>query len=55
VIQTSIAVLCLTQACLAEKVSTQELLRLARTRASGLEQALRDTLDRKSDVCSSDL
>ena len=44
VIQTSIAVLCLTQACLAEKVSTQELLRLARTRASGLEQALRDTL-----------
>src|SRR5579871_2320913 len=29
--------------CAAQKVSTQELLRLAQTRAPGLEQALRDT------------
>jgi enterochelin esterase-like enzyme len=30
-------------ACAAQKVSTQELLRMAETRAPGLEQALRDT------------
>src|ERR1700729_2513831 len=30
--------------CSAQKVSTQELLRMARMRAPGLEQALRDTL-----------
>ncbi len=30
--------------CAAQKVSTQELLQMARTRAAGLEQALRDTL-----------
>ena len=30
--------------CGAQKVSTQELLQMARTRAAGLEQALRDTL-----------
>jgi hypothetical protein len=30
--------------CSAQKVSTQELLRMARVRAPGLEQALRDTL-----------
>jgi enterochelin esterase-like enzyme len=29
--------------CTAQKVSTQELLQMARTRAAGLEQALRDT------------
>ncbi len=31
-------------ACAAQKVSTQQLVQMARTRASGLEQALRDTL-----------
>lgn len=30
--------------CSAQKVTTQELLRMTRTRAAGLEQALRDTL-----------
>lgn len=30
--------------CSAQKVSTQELIQMARTRAAGLEQALRDTL-----------
>ena len=30
--------------CAAEKVSTQELLQMARMRSAGLEQAVRDTL-----------
>src|SRR5262245_60851686 len=30
--------------CLAQKLSTQELLQMARSRPAGLEQALRDTL-----------
>src|SRR5215831_15708486 len=30
--------------CAAQKTSTPELLQMARTRAAGLEQALRDTL-----------
>ncbi|HWF10960.1 MAG TPA: hypothetical protein VG297_20970, partial [Bryobacteraceae bacterium] len=34
----------LASACMAQKVSTPELIQMARTRAAGLEQALRDTL-----------
>ena len=34
--------------CTAQKVSTQELLQMARTRAAGLEQALRDTFSADS-------
>jgi enterochelin esterase-like enzyme len=34
--------------CTAQKVSTQELLQMARTRATGLEQALRDTFSADS-------
>ena len=34
----------LAHVCAAQKVSTQELLQMARTRTPGLEQALRDTL-----------
>ena len=42
--RTLIAVIMLAQVCAAQKVSTQELLRMARARTPGLEQALRDTL-----------
>ena len=39
-----ITLMTLAGVCAAQKASTQELLQMARTRAAGLEQALRDTL-----------
>lgn len=42
--RTLLIFLTLAGVCAAQKVSTQELLRMARTRDAGLEQALRDTL-----------
>jgi len=39
-----LSLIMLASVCAAQKVSTSELLQMARTRAAGLEQALRDTL-----------
>ncbi len=41
--KTFLAVVILAGLCRAEKVSTQDLIEMARTRTPGLEQALRDT------------
>src|SRR5262245_3969638 len=43
-IRTLLSFVALAAVCAAQKVPTQELLRMARTRAAGLDQALRDTL-----------
>ncbi len=42
--RTLLALITLAGVCAAQKVSTQELLRMARSRSAGLEQTLRDTL-----------
>jgi enterochelin esterase-like enzyme len=42
--RTMLSLLTLASVCAAQKVSTQELLQMARTHAAGLEQALRETL-----------
>ncbi len=42
--RTLLTLVTLAGVCAAQRVSTQELLRMAKTRAAGLEQALRDTL-----------
>jgi hypothetical protein len=42
--RTVLALLTIAGVCAAQKVSTQELLQMARSRSIGLEQALRDTL-----------
>jgi enterochelin esterase-like enzyme len=44
-VRTLLTLMMLAGVCSAQKVSTQELLRMARMRAPGLEQALRDTFD----------
>ena len=41
--RTLVTLIMLAGVCTAQKVSTPELLLMARTRAAGLEQALRDT------------
>jgi hypothetical protein len=42
--RTLIALTMLASVCAAQRVSNQELIQMARMRAAGLEQALRDTL-----------
>ena len=42
--RTLLTLLMLVEVCVAQKVSTPELLHMARMRSHGLEQALRDTL-----------